>query len=190
MRQACERRDGASVEFVVGDATDLPVPDASFDVAASVFGVMFARDAGRAAAELIRGLRGGGRIALTSWRPEGPISIAGRLVFEALGASPSPKRWGDEGWVRDVLTGAGAREVAVAEHGLAFTATSPEAWFADQEEHHPVWRWARRQLDDARWARVRAESVTALTEANEDAGALRTTSRYLVVTARAADVAR
>jgi SAM-dependent methyltransferase len=172
------------VRFVVGDVLDLPVDDASFDAVVSVFGVIFAPDPDRAAAEVLRAARPGGRIALTSWVPEGPISATGRLLWSAVSAPPSdPPRWGDAACPTELLTRHGGREVGVAEEALAFTAASPEAWFADEEEHHPVWRWCRRQMAEERWMAVRGESVRLLAGANEDPRAFRTTSRYLVVTA-------
>lgn len=61
--------EGLIAEFLVGDAEDLPVPDASFDVVLSTFGVMFAPDHERAAAEMLRVLRPGGRIGLSNWVP-------------------------------------------------------------------------------------------------------------------------
>src|SRR5512147_586858 len=66
IRAASEHLD---VEFLEGDAEDLPFPDASFDAVISVYGVMFAPDHHRAAAELARVCRPGGRIALASWTP-------------------------------------------------------------------------------------------------------------------------
>jgi len=85
--------------------------------------------------------------------------------------------------VHDLLTTAGAREVRIDEDHLTFKAASPEAWFSEQEEHHPVWRWGHRVIGDERWSRVREDSIAALEEANEDPAAFRATSRYLVVTA-------
>jgi ubiquinone/menaquinone biosynthesis C-methylase UbiE len=172
------------VRFVVGDALDLPVEDASFDAVVSVFGVIFAPDPDRAAAEVLRAVRPGGRIALTSWVPAGPINATGRLLWSAVSAPPSdPPRWGDAAWASQILTRHGAREVGVAEQALAFTAASPPAWFAEAEEHHPVWRCCRRQTAEERWAALRDESVQLLADANEDPNGFRTTSRYLVVTA-------
>src|SRR5262245_50991251 len=60
-RAAAEHLD---VEFVEGDAENLPFPDASFDAVVSVYGAMFAPDHDRVAAELARVCRPGGRIAL------------------------------------------------------------------------------------------------------------------------------
>ena len=63
--------EGLDVEFRLGDAEDLPVPDASFDAVLSVFGAMFAPDHQRAAAEIIRVTRPGGTVGLASWTPGG-----------------------------------------------------------------------------------------------------------------------
>ena len=179
------RASGREARFIVGDAVALPVADAAFDAVVSVFGVIFAPDADRAAAELLRAMRPGGRVVLTSWVPDGPISAIGRALFSALPTPAAPlPRWGDPDWSRELLTRHGAATVEVGEHGLPFTAASAEAWFGEQEAHHPVWRFGRQQLTEERWGALRKESVSLLSEANEDPGAFRTTSRYLVVTAR------
>ncbi len=177
---------GLAGEVREGDALELPVPDGAFDAVLSVFAVIFAPDPARAAGELLRAVRPGGRVALTSWLPEGPIAAAGRLLMEATTTAPSfdPPRWGDRAWVEALLREHGAAEVAVTEHGVAFTAMSPVAWFDEQVEHHPVWRWAHRTLGDTRLERLRAESVQVLAAGNEDPAAFRTTSRHLLVVAR------
>src|SRR5688572_21998543 len=53
------------------DAEALPFPDESFDVVVSTFGVMFTADHERAAAELVRVCKRGGKIGLANWTPEG-----------------------------------------------------------------------------------------------------------------------
>jgi SAM-dependent methyltransferase len=65
--------EGLPAEFREADAEALPFPDASFDVALSTFGVMFTPDQERAAGELARIVRPGGRIGLANWTPEGFI---------------------------------------------------------------------------------------------------------------------
>ncbi len=177
---------GLAADVRVGDALALPVADGTQDAVLSVFAVIFAPDAARAAGELLRAARPGGRVVVTTWLPQGPIAAAGRLLMEAAGTAPSfdPPRWGDRAWVEALLREHGAAEVAVTEHGLAFTAASPAAWFDEQVERHPVWRWAARQLGDTRLERLRSASVQALAAGNEDPAAFRTTSRYLLVVAR------
>jgi SAM-dependent methyltransferase len=79
------------------DAEQLPFADASFDAVLSTFGVMFAPDQRRAANELVRVCRTGGKIALASWTPEGFLGdllrTVGRYVPPAPGVQ-SPLRWG------------------------------------------------------------------------------------------------
>ena len=91
--------EGLQVEFREADAENLPFPDASFDVAISTFGVMFAPDHTRCASEMLRVVRDGGRIALANWTPEG---FVGQL-FKTIGAYvpplaglKSPALWGTE----------------------------------------------------------------------------------------------
>lgn len=96
-RAAAEHLD---VEFVEGDAENLPFPDASFDAVVSIYGAMFAPDHDRAAAELARVCRPGGRIALASWTPDGFIGETFRVFSRYLPPAPGlqpPVRWGDQG---------------------------------------------------------------------------------------------
>jgi ubiquinone/menaquinone biosynthesis C-methylase UbiE len=80
------RAEGLAATFQVADAEALPFPDASFDVALSTFGVMFAPDHARTAREMLRVVRPGGRIGLANWTPDGFI---GRL-FKVIGAHVPP----------------------------------------------------------------------------------------------------
>jgi SAM-dependent methyltransferase len=61
-----------AIRFDLGDARALPYEDASFDIVASNFGVIFAPDQEVVAAELTRVTRPGGRLGLTAWlaKPE------------------------------------------------------------------------------------------------------------------------
>src|SRR5512139_3674330 len=90
------KADRLQVTFREADAENLPFPDASFDVVLSTFGVMFTANQERAAAELLRVCRPGGRIGLANWTPEGLIGqlfkVIGRHVPPPAGA-PSPATW-------------------------------------------------------------------------------------------------
>jgi ubiquinone/menaquinone biosynthesis C-methylase UbiE len=102
-RAAAER---LSIEFVEGDAEQLPFPAATFDAAISTFGVMFAPDQPRAAREMTRVVRRGGKIALASWTPEG--FIGKMLVTVAKHVPPpagvaSPIYWGNEQRLRELF---------------------------------------------------------------------------------------
>jgi SAM-dependent methyltransferase len=172
---------GIRATFLEGDAGALPVADAAHDATVSVFGVIFADDPRLAAAEMLRATRPGGVVALASWLATGAIHDAGVLLREAFPAPEGPPaRWGDPAWVRRVMLDAGARDPRHEWGELVFHGASPEAWFAEQEHFHPMWRWARSALDSQRWERLRRESVAALSAGNEDADAFRVTSGYLL----------
>jgi SAM-dependent methyltransferase len=104
IRAAAEHLD---VRFVEGDAENLLFPDASFDAVLSIYGVMFAPDHHRAAAELARVCRPGGRIALASWTPDGFIGETFRVFSRYLPPAPGlqpPVRWGDEGYLDSLFS--------------------------------------------------------------------------------------
>ena len=63
--------EGLQVQFELADAEALPYPEARFDRVLSTFGVMFTPDHRRAAAEMLRVLRPGGRIGMANWTPAG-----------------------------------------------------------------------------------------------------------------------
>jgi ubiquinone/menaquinone biosynthesis C-methylase UbiE len=102
-RARAERLD---VAFQAADAEALPFADASFDVVLSTFGVMFTPDHAKAASELARVCRPGGRIGLANWTPEGFIGqlfkTLGRHLPPPAGAQ-SPSLWGVEAHLRAIF---------------------------------------------------------------------------------------
>ena len=100
------RAERAEIEFVEGDAEALPFAEASFDAALSTYGVMFAPDQARAASELTRVVRPGGKIGLANWTPEGFIGgllvAVGKYVSPAPGVA-SPIYWGTEARLRELF---------------------------------------------------------------------------------------
>ena len=101
--------EGVQIDFRVGDAQALPFPDQSFDVVVSVFGVIFAPDQEKAARELLRVCRPGGKIGLATWIPEGfggdffP-TVAKYLPPPPPGLKP-PLRWGTDAGLAELLGG-------------------------------------------------------------------------------------
>ncbi len=93
------RAEGWQVDFREGDAEDLPFPDASFDVVLSTLGVMFAPNQEKAASELLRVLRPGGKIGMANWTPDGFLGeffrTIGKHVPPPAGLKP-PFLWGTE----------------------------------------------------------------------------------------------
>ena len=93
------RAERFEVTFQAADAEALPFADESFDAVLSTFGVMFAPDQARAASEMARVCRAGGRIGLANWTPDSPIGrmfkVLGRYVPPPAGVQP-PALWGVE----------------------------------------------------------------------------------------------
>jgi ubiquinone/menaquinone biosynthesis C-methylase UbiE len=102
---------GVEIEWVHGDAEDLPCDDESFDVVLSTFGCMFAPRHLVTASELARVLRPGGRLAVTSWTPDGAMgdffrTVGGYLPPPSPLAEP-PVLWGSEEHVAELFAGTG-----------------------------------------------------------------------------------
>lgn len=187
LAQARERVADAGVEarLVEGGAQALPFSDAMFDVVVSVFGAIFAPDPPAAVLEMVRVVRPGGAVIMTSWLPGGPIDAMGRILSSRLtrGAPSPPSPWGVRAWIDAALREAGAAEVSFSERVITFTAASPCAWFGEMEAHHPVWRHGRAALGETAWDDVRAASVAALAEGNQDRAGFRVQSQYLMTRA-------
>lgn len=118
------------IEFREADAEALPFENGTFDAVLSTFGVMFTPDQERAAAELARVCRSGGKIGLANWTPDGFIG----QVFKTLGkyiAPPagvrSPAQWGTRERVAE-LFGPAARSITTTPRDFVFRYRSPEHW--------------------------------------------------------------
>ena len=122
--------EGHTIRFETADAEELPYPDGSFDAVLSTFGVMFTPDQERAAAELARVCRSGGRIGLANWTPE---SFIGQL-FKTIGkylpppaGVLSPSLWGTRERLAE-LFGASAEAIRTTPREFTFRYRSPLHW--------------------------------------------------------------
>jgi ubiquinone/menaquinone biosynthesis C-methylase UbiE len=120
--------DGLSVEFKEADAEALPFADAAFDAVVSTFGVMFTPNQDRAAGELLRVCKSGGKIGLANWTPEGFIG----QLFKTLGkylpppaGAKSPALWGTKARI-DEMFAPSARDVQAARRHFVFRYRSAE----------------------------------------------------------------
>jgi SAM-dependent methyltransferase len=122
--------EGHTVAFQEADAENLPFADASFDVVMSTFGVMFTPSQERAARELARVCKPGGRIGLASWTPESFIGqlfkTIGRYVPPAPGVKP-PALWGTKARLEELFAGS-AKDIRVTKRDFVFRYRSPMHW--------------------------------------------------------------
>ncbi|MBK5103008.1 MAG: methyltransferase domain-containing protein [Burkholderiales bacterium] len=98
--------EGLPVQFEQADAENLPYADGSFDVVLSTFGVMFTPDQDKAASEMARVCKPGGRIGLANWTPTSFVGemfkLMGRYLPPAAGVK-SPALWGMEERLRELF---------------------------------------------------------------------------------------
>jgi SAM-dependent methyltransferase len=102
---------GVEIEWVQGDAEELPFEDESFDVVLSTFGCMFAPRHEVTAHELARVLRPGGRLGITAWTPDGAMGTFFKTVGPYL-PPPSPLAeppvlWGLQAHVEELFDDTG-----------------------------------------------------------------------------------
>jgi SAM-dependent methyltransferase len=180
-RKAAAER--VEVEWVEGDAEELPFADDSFHRVLSTFGHMFAPRHQRAADEMARTCREGGVIAIACWTPEGTAGD----VFRAAGsymppppdfASP-PILWGTEEHVREAF-GSVANEFEFERHSTTVEWESVEG-FADYfiDRFGPL--VTARQMLGERFQELRAELVAIWAARNESAeGRLVLPQEYLL----------
>ena len=175
--------EGVEIEWIEGDAEDLPVDDDRFDRVLSTFGHMFAPRHRRAADEMIRVCRTGGAIVTATWTPEGifgSISGASASYFPPPpdDASP-PTLWGTEDHVREMF-GAVATAYEFDRRVNRVEAESLDAWADFFMDRFPPMVAARSTLGD-RFTELRERIVEIWRAANEaDDGSFRLPQEYLV----------
>ncbi len=126
-RAAAER---LPIAFREADVEHLPFADGTFDVVLSSYGVMFAPDHPRSAAEMLRVVRSGGTIALANWTPAGFIGrlfgVIGRHVPPPAGVTP-PSRWGMPEHL-ELLFGAEASQIRTTPRDFVMRYRSAAHW--------------------------------------------------------------
>src|SRR6201999_3761512 len=143
--------DGLPVQFEVADAENLPFAEASFDAVVSTFGVMFCADQDRAAAELLRVVRPGGRIGLANWTPEGFIGQLFKTIGNHLpppAGVRSPAIWGTRDWLNSTFGGK-ASSIAVVSRQFSFRYRSPRHFLGLFREYYGPVLKAFEALDTA-----------------------------------------
>ena len=178
-----------TMEFQVADAEALPFPDQHFDLVVSTFGVMFTADHDRAAAELVRVCRAGGKIGLANWTPDGFIGqlfkVIGKHVPPAPGAK-SPALWGTRERLADWF-GAQASAIVAVERHYTFRYRSPQHWLSVFRGYYGPILKAFAALDPAGQLRLEADLLELVGRFNRSGDATMVVpSEYLeiVVTRR------
>ena len=160
--------EGLEVEFRVADAEALPFGNGSFDVALSTFGAMFTPDHKRTAGELLRVVRGGGRIGLAAWTPEGFIGelfrVVGAHVPPPAGVT-SPLRWGDESHLV-ALFGSQAETIHCERRMYNFRYRSPAHWIDIFRTYYGPTHKAFAALDGDGQSRLHADLMRLLESRN------------------------
>jgi SAM-dependent methyltransferase len=180
---------GVDVDWIEGDAEELPFKDDSFDGVTSCFGVIFAPRHERAASELARVARPGGRVALTAWTPEGMNGRMFKTVGSYMPAPPPelkpPVMWGSEDYVRSLFAATGA-ELSFERRTVTFMHDSPESWLEYNERVLGPAIMAKAVLEpQGRWDELRAELTQLYREANEaEDGSFRAPAEYLLTLAQ------
>jgi ubiquinone/menaquinone biosynthesis C-methylase UbiE len=121
--------DRLTVSFQEADAENLPFPQGSFDVVLSTFGVMFTPNQEKAAQEMLRVCKPGGKIGLANWTPESFIGRLFKTIGKYVPPAPgvkSPALWGSKAHL-DALFGADA-QVTSQSRTFVFRYRSPAHW--------------------------------------------------------------
>jgi SAM-dependent methyltransferase len=170
------------IDFVEGDAQELPFEDGSFDRVISTFGHMFAPDHERTASEMKRVLRPGGAIAVACWAPDGSIGRMFRTISELVppppGAQPAAL-WGTEDHVRELW---GDAEFERRE--IVWTDESPESFARFMLDSFGPLLNAREVLGEREAELDRAYTDYLVRENEADDGTLRFKGEYLVSVVR------
>ncbi len=178
---------GVDVEWVEGDAGDLPFAAERFDVVLSTLGVQFAPFHEETASELARVCRPGGRIVLANWTPQGYIGRFFRTLSPYMPAPPAgvsaPPLWGDPDHVTRLFEGMGVT-LSFARTTVEFREASAAAFIDFMATCYGPLVKAREALTaDGRWDDLRTDLIALSDEMDTSTdGTWATESEYIVIT--------
>jgi SAM-dependent methyltransferase len=182
--RARAQAEGHTIQFREADAENLPFPDKSFDAVLSTFGVMFTADQDRAANELVRVCKPGGKIGLANWTPE---SFIGQLFKTIANYVPpaagvrSPALWGTNARLEE-LFGPAAQEIRITRRDFTFRYRSPSHWIEVFRTYYGPMNRTFLALDAQRQAALNQDLLTLIDRRNRSRdGTLVLQSEYLEV---------
>ena len=163
--------DGFPIEYHEGDAQALPFEKDAFDRVLSTFGVMFAPDQARAAAELVRVCKPGGKIGLACWTPEGVLGESFRLIANyappPAGLEPAMS-WGTEAHLRK-LFGMSIEDWQLVRKDFVFRYRSFDHWLEIFRTYYGPIHMTFEKLDASK-QRALAADLRALLERRNRSG--------------------
>ena len=168
----------------LADAEALPFADGSFDVVVSTFGVMFTPGQERAAGELLRVCRPGGKIGLANWTPEGFIG----QLFKAIGkhlpppaGASSPALWGTRARLAELFQGQ-STSLSAEPRQYVFRYRSPEHWLQTFQTYYGPLLKAFAALEGGAQEALRADILALIQRFNRSGDATMVVpSEYLEV---------
>jgi ubiquinone/menaquinone biosynthesis C-methylase UbiE len=176
--------EGLSIEFKEADAEALPFADGTFDTVVSTFGVMFTPNQDRAAAELLRVCKPGGRIGLANWTPDGFIG----QIFKTLGkyipppaGAKSPLLWGTRARLTEMF-GPAATSIKIESRHFNFRYRSAEHFLDVFKTYYGPMLKAFAALDEANQMGLKNDLHALIARMNKaDDGTMVVPSEYLEV---------
>lgn len=173
--------EALDVVFRLADAEQLPFASGEFDAVVSTFGVMFAPNQRKSAAELARVCASGGKIGMANWTPEGFIGqmfkTLGRHVPPPAGLS-SPSLWGSAAWLEQSFADE-ARHIAIEAKSFVFRYRSPEHFIDFFRTYYGPVHKAFLALDTKGQASLAADLTSLITRFNSATdGSMRVPSEY------------
>lgn len=176
--------EGLKIETREADAEALPFSDATFDIVTSSFGVMFTPNQERAARELVRVCKAGGKIGLANWTPDGFIGrlfkIIGKYVPPATGAK-SPALWGTRERIAEMFESSASTIKSTPKH-FVFRYRSPEHFLQIFRTYYGPMLKAFAALAPAEQSALERDIIVLIEEFNRSAdGTMTVPSEYLEI---------
>ncbi len=182
--QARASAEGLAVQFETADAENLPYAYAAFDVVLSTFGVMFTPNQEKAASELARVCKSGGKIGLANWTPAGFIGelfkLIGRYIPPPAGVRPA-SLWGSEARLRE-LFGERVAKLETERKNFVFRYRSAQHWLDTFRTYYGPMQKAFIALGAAQQESLAADLVRLVQQFNRATdGAMVVPGEYLEV---------
>ena len=185
--RARSEAEGYDIEWVEGDAEDLPFEDDRFDCVGSAFGAFIAPRPEVAARELFRVTKPGGTVGMTVWTPNSftaQLFEVGRRYAPPPEDVPSSLEWGEEGVAQQRFEGL-AGSVVTEVHSMPWAGESPERALEAMSESMPPQIAVKRALSAEDYERMQQDNLDLLRRWNSaEDGTLLIENEFLVIVAR------